>query len=164
MAGQKGRSGRRPKPTAQLKESGGFNVTRHRNRADVLVMPAKLDAPATLGKIGRDAWNRYIDNLPEALITQLDVYALQQLCEALELYAKVWPLFIDNPLDRDARITWQAVCAQIDRLGRQFGWTPQSRAALSLPSSESKEESMFGELIARMSPHSNLGDSAKCQR
>ena len=154
MASQKGRKGiggRPPKPTAQLKETGGYRKKRHETRADILVLPVRVQPPACLGEVGKEAWVRFVNNLPEALITNLDTDGLTQFCQALEAYAKVWPLFINDPIDKDIRITWQAVCAQVDRLGRQFGWTPQSRAGLSLPAKEAKEESMFGELMARMS-------------
>ena len=152
MAGQKGRSGgQNRKPTAQLKETGGYRATRHRKRADVLVIPCRVEPPSILGTVGKEAWIRYVNNLPEALITNLDTDGLTQFCQALELYPKVWEQFAADPFDKENRITWQALAAQVDRLGRQFGWTPQSRASLSLPAKEAKEESMFGELMARMS-------------
>jgi len=152
MAGVKGRSGgRNRKPTAQLKETGGYRKSRHKARADVLVMPVRVPPPDCLGDVGKEAWVRFVNNLPEALITSLDKDGLTQFCQALEAYAKVWPLFINDPIDKDIRITWQAICAQVDRLGRQFGWTPQSRAALSLPAKKEEEESVFSTLLARMS-------------
>ena len=91
MAGQKGRSGgQNRKPTAQLKETGGYRATRHKKRADVLVIPCRVEPPSILGTVGKEAWIRYVNNLPEALITNLDTDGLTQFCQALELYPKVW--------------------------------------------------------------------------
>ena len=104
-----------------------------------------------MGKIGKEVWTRFLTNLPEALITNLDTNSLAQFCEAIELYEKIKVEFANDPFNKDTRITWIAVCSQVDRLGRQFGWTPQSRAALSLPAKDTKDESVFGALLSRMS-------------
>jgi P27 family predicted phage terminase small subunit len=152
MAGVKGRSGgANRKPTAQLKVTGGYRAERHKNRADVAVPRAIIKPPRGMGKIGKEVWNRFLENLPEALITNLDLNSLAQFCEALELYDKIKVRFYNDPFDREARLIWKDVCAQVDRLGRQFGWTPQSRASLSLPAKETKDESAFSSLLSRMS-------------
>lgn len=148
--GRKGIGGRPPKPTAQLKQSGGYRTTRHKDRVDVLVVPVRVEPPSILGQVGREVWVRFVNNLPEALITSLDTDGLTHFCQALEMYPKVWEQFSADPFDKENRITWQALSTRIDTLGRQFGWTPQSRASLQLPASEKKEESPFNELIARM--------------
>ncbi len=151
MTGAKGRSGRPPKPTEQLKANGGYRATRHRNRADVAVPKATIKPPRGMGKVGKEVWNRFLTNLPEALITNLDLNSLAQFCEALEAYDQIKGVFAANPLDREVRLAWKDICAQVDRLGRQFGWTPQSRASLSLPAKDTKDESVFGALLSRMS-------------
>lgn len=151
MSGVKGRSGRPPKPTQQLKDSGGYRATRHRARADVAVPQAAIKPPRGMGKVGKEVWNRVLTNLPAALITNLDLDSLAQFCEALEAYDQIKGVFAANPLDREVRMAWKDICSQVDRLGRQFGWTPQSRAALSLPAKDTKDESVFGALLSRMS-------------
>ena len=154
MASQKGRKGiggRPPKATATLKAEGGYRATRHRDRVDVNIAPAKLAIPKHLGEAGRDLWQRVVGSLPEALLTSLDPDSLTQFCDMADAYAKIRPVFIADPIDKEIRISYMAVVSAMDRLGRQFGWTPQSRAGLQMGKKEDKEESAFGVLLARMS-------------
>jgi P27 family predicted phage terminase small subunit len=152
MAGRRGRSGgHNRKATATLKAEGGYRTERHDKRADTHVLPASLQSPKHLGEAGRDLWRRVVTSLPEALITNLDPDSLTQFCDLADSYAKIRPVFLADPIDKDIRIAYMAVIAAMDRLGRQFGWTPQSRASLQLPKAEDKEESAFGVLLARMS-------------
>jgi P27 family predicted phage terminase small subunit len=149
--GRKGIGGRPPKATATLKAEGGYRTERHDKRADTHVLPASLQSPKHLGEAGCDLWRRVVTSLPEALITNLDPDSLTQFCDLADSYAKIRPVFIADPIDKDIRIAYMAIIAAMDRLGRQFGWTPQSRASLQLPKAEDKEESAFGVLLARMS-------------
>src|SRR5690606_30696209 len=99
MAGVKGRSGGHNRKTTQtLKEEGGYRTTRHANRADVLVEPAKLPCPEHLGPIGKEAWSRIINALPESVVTKLDADSLSAYCDCLEVYAKLRPMFYDDPI------------------------------------------------------------------
>jgi P27 family predicted phage terminase small subunit len=152
MAGQKGRSGgQNRKSTAVLKAEGGYRSERHEKRADSMVPPANLPIPKHLGEAGRDLWQRVVGSLPEALLTSLDPDSLSQFCDMADAYAKLRPVFLADPIDKEIRISYMAVVSAMDRLGRQFGWTPQSRSGLQMGKKEDKEESAFGVLLARMS-------------
>ena len=152
MAGVKGRSGgHNRKSTAQLKAEGGYAVNRHRDRADETIKPTKLKRPTHFKKIGRDAWDRIVSALPEALLTSLDPDSLTMYCDLLENYHKLRPLFSADPLDKDTRIAFMATIDHLDKIGRQFGWSPQSRSGLKLPENKREDESAFGVLLSRMS-------------
>ena len=145
MAGVKGRSGRPRKSTAELKANGGYRPVRHENRADQLIEGAKLICPKHLKAIGKKAWKRIVEALPEQMLTNLDAESLSMYCDLIECYHNLRPQFIADPIDKDIRLSYFAVVNGMDRVGRQFGWTPQSRAGLHIV--EQKEESPFAEYL-----------------
>ena len=152
MAGVKGRSGgHNRKTTAKLKAEGGYRATRHRDRADQHAKPAAIVAPKHLGKTGKTLWSQVVESLPESLITSLDASALAMFCQLADVYEKLRPEFEADPIDKDLRISFLSVVSQMDRLGRQFGWTPQSRAGLTIAQADDKDESAFSALLSRMS-------------
>ena len=152
MTGVKGKSGGHNRKTTQkLKEEGGYRATRHRDRVDDKIAPAQLKCPEHLGEVGRDAWKRVTETLPAALITNLDPDSLAMFCDLLEAYSILRKEFLADPLDRYVRTSYFSTVAAIDKLGRQFGWTPQSRAGLNVKQQSNEEESAFSSLLARMS-------------
>ncbi|XZE56144.1 hypothetical protein SH139x_002225 [Planctomycetaceae bacterium SH139] len=153
MAGQKGRSGRLPKPTEQHVLDGTYRSDRHARRADVLVMAEQLQCPESLTGAAREAWERITLALPDDMLSRLDVDALWLYCQSWAQLLKVWPMFEDNPLDKDARITAMALCTEVDKLGRQFGWSPLSRASLRVPQREEADDPLT-ELMRRKAERS----------
>lgn len=152
MAGVKGRSGgQNRKATETLKAEGGYRTTRHRDRADIEVKPAAIQPPKHLGKAGKDLWKRVVESLPASLVTNLDPDSLAAFCDLADAYDRIRPQFMADPIDKEIRISYMAILDRMDKLGRQFGWTPQSRAGLSLGKSEDPDESAFSSLLARMS-------------
>jgi P27 family predicted phage terminase small subunit len=152
MAGVKGRSGgHNRKTTAKLKSEGGYRVTRHSDRADQFVKPAAIVPPKYLRKTGKALWNRVVGSLPESLITELDTDSLAMFCQLADMYEKLRPKFAADPINKDVRISFLSVVDRMDKLGRQFGWTPHSRAGLSLANADDKDESAFSALLSRMS-------------
>ena len=147
--GVKGK-GRPAKPTAELRATGGYRATRHRDRADEAIKPTSLERPKHFGKIGAEAWDRIVSALPPALMTSLDPDSLSMYCDLLETYHALRPLFMSDPLDKETRITFFTTIDHIDKIGRQFGWSPQSRSGLKMPE-QAREESGFDVLLARMS-------------
>lgn len=150
MAGMKGRSGgQNRKSTHQLKADGGYRRDRHGRRVDQMVAPATLTPPDHLSDIGRAAWIRITGSLDPSLITDLDVDSLTAFCDCLEAYSGIRPKYLAAPTDKDARIAFYAALDRMDKLGRQFGWSPQSRAGIQAPGDDS-EGSVFESLLARM--------------
>lgn len=148
MAGQKGRSGRLPKPTEQHVQDGTYRSDRHARRADVLVMAEQLECPESLTGAAQEAWQRITTALPDDALCQLDCDALWLYCQSWSQLLKVWPMFEENPLDKDCRITAMALCTEVDKLGRQFGWSPLSRASLRVPQREESDDPL-DELLKR---------------
>lgn len=150
MVGVKGRSGRKRKPTAQHKAEGTYNATRHKNRADVNVRPSTLSPPAHLTDAGKELWRRILDTLPAQIISKLDIEALSAYCDAVELYTKLRPMIMADPADKEVRIAWVAAANQMDKIGRQFGWTPVSRASLTMPPDDGGDDPLVEMMKRRM--------------
>lgn len=139
MAGVKGRSGgHNRKTTAQLKAEGTFDTSRHRNRVDIACKNEYPEMPSSLNQDGKELWQKVCDVLPKEVVTRLDGDSLRTYCECYQLYRKVYPMYLADPLDKELRLAWQGAIDRLDRLGRQFGWTPQARAGIHMP--EEKED------------------------
>jgi P27 family predicted phage terminase small subunit len=152
MAGVKGRSGgQNRKATETLKNEGGYRSARHKDRADVVIPASAIKPPQHLGKAGKDLWDRVISSIPPSMITKLDPDSLSAFCDLADVYENIRPMFMADPIDKDIRITYMAVVDRMDKLGRQFGWTPQSRAGLQLGKPKDEDESAFASLLSRMS-------------
>jgi len=142
MAGVKGQrsGGHNRKTAAQHKAEGTYKPSRHGNRVDLEVDTAAPVMPRGLEKAGKEMWKRICQTLPEKTVTKLDADSLRMYCETWQVYLKLYPIFRDDPLDSKARQSWQACVATLDKLGRQFGWTPQSRSALETPEPEQEDD------------------------
>lgn len=148
MPGIKGKSGgHNRKTTAEHATDGTYRAHRHSSRADVRVTPSALDCPEDLGDIAKETWSGVVDSLPEELLTKVHVGSLRMYCETIEQYRHVWPLFCADPLDKDLRITAMALIDRADKLGRQFGWTPQALAGLRVPPSDKDEPDPMVEFL-----------------
>lgn len=152
MAGVKGRSGgHNRKRTEQLKAEGGIRKHRHENRADVIIPPASVSTPEHLGEAGRELFERIVATLPKSLITKATIESLGMYADLWECYLSLRPQFLANPVDKDIRISYMSVVDRIDKLGRQFGWTPLSLSGIKVPEQPDKDEDVFESLISRMS-------------
>ena len=151
MPGQKGRSGRPNKSTEQHLLDGTYRPDRHAKRVDSRVAPASMPVPGDLGDHAAELWKRIVSSLPKEVLTNLDKDALRVYCETWEIYCKVQPLYQADPIDKELRITWTAVVDKLDKLGRQFGWTPQSRSALQMPSKGDEDEDPMTLFLKRRS-------------
>lgn len=152
MAGVKGRSGgHNRKRTEQLKAEGGLRKHRHENRADVLVPAAKVSAPSHLGEAGRELFDRIVDTLPKSLITKATIESLGMYADLWECYLSLRPQFLADPIDKDIRISYMSVVDRIDKIGRQFGWTPLALSGLKVPEKPDEADDVFEALLSRMS-------------
>jgi len=149
MPGQKGRSGRPPKPTTHHIEDGTFRKDRHGNRVELHVDAAVLQSPFESGSEEQQAWDRIVKTLPAEMLTNLDYDKLQVYCEAWGQYRRVWPEFVKDPLDKDVRITALSLMDKVIALGREFGMSPMSRMSLKLPPEEKEATDPLAEMMAR---------------
>lgn len=152
MPGAKGRSGgHNRKSVEQLKADGGFRADRHGQRAELVIESNPPEPPPHLSELGTVIWNRIVGELPPAILNRLDSQSLSVYCDLCELYSKLRPKFLDDPIDPEIRIAYFGTLDRMDKIGRQFGWSPHSRSALQMPKTEdAKEEDNFAELMARM--------------
>lgn len=154
MAGAKGRSGgQNRKTTAQLKAEGGYKSHRHKDRA--VVKPSDVKKPNHFGKLGSTLWDRVVKSLPKEALATIDTDALVAYCDMAELYEKTRPLVMADPLNKEARICFMSALDRMDKLGRQFGWTPQSRAGLTIPNQAEEEDNPIDILLERMGASNN---------
>lgn len=147
----KGRGGRPPKPLEKHEEDGTYRKDRHETRVDGKVPPSVLPCPADLGEHGAELWKRICSTLPKELITKLDSDALLSYCQTWELYRKIIPQVLADPMDKHLTCLWSKTIDKLDKLGRQFGWTPQARAGLHMPAKEETEDAMTEFLKRRTS-------------
>jgi len=83
MAGQRGRSGRRPAPT-HLKLLAGNPGKRRLNPNEPRPEPGVPDMPAWLPRRARPFWGRLVADLePLGVLTKADVFALAMLADCL---------------------------------------------------------------------------------
>ena len=145
MAGRKGRSGRKPKPTAILKLTGGYRADRHK-RTEPAPPSGVPDAPKCLrkGTLAREEWDRITALLAEArCVTPLDRSALTAYCIEYARYIKANNRLrlvrtmlsestkgtkMPHPL---LRISDRAL-ANMLRICQEFGLTPAARTRLDI--------------------------------
>lgn len=153
MPGVKGQrsGGHNKKMTEQHKADGTYQKCRHETRVDTKVPSSILPCPADLGEHGAELWKRICATLPKELITKLDTDSLMAYCQTWELYRKIIPQVLDDPMDKHLTCLWAKTVDKLDKLGRQFGWTPQARAGLHMPAKEDTEDAMTEFLKRRTS-------------
>jgi len=156
MAGAKGRSGgHNRKATRELKADGGFRSHRHGDRADVKIPVAKLSPPEILTDAQRELWLRVVSTLPVGLVTKLDQELLLAYCDQWEAYLMLRRSYLADPIDKDIRISYKSCVDTLDKLGRQLGWSTQSRPALQMPSDKDDNDDPFSTFLDRMGSKPN---------
>lgn len=150
MPGVKGRSGRRPKPTAVLKATGGYRKDRHGNRLDTVAAVGKPQKPDGLSPIQSALWDDVVDNLPEGVLGSIDTIGLTCLVDWYGIYCtlmdRVEEDITDLQMQRSASKVWRC----FHQIALDYGLTPSSRARLQIPPRQSDTESNFEAIIARM--------------
>ena len=148
MPGVKGRSGgHNAKAATEHVKDGTYRKDRHGSRMELHVDPAKLECPFEPGSEESKAWDRIVDTLPPEHITHLDFDKLRVYCQTWGQYCRVWPKFVDDPLDKDIRITALALVDRVIALGREFGTSPLARMSLKLPADDKAETDPLTEFI-----------------
>lgn len=153
-----GRRGPPKKPTEIRLLHGTHRKDRYGDVAqEVAPPPGDLDAPAWLGKIGKDFWNYIAPRVGKMkLLTELDRESLALMCNAYEIVrlanANIKANGITQTTDKDRTLANPAVAirasaaAEFDRWARQFGLTPAARQGMKSGdvSSDADELKFFG--------------------
>ena len=152
MPGVKGRSGgQNRKSSSQHQIEGTFRGHRHSDRLDLALKPIEsVKPPRGLKKRGLELWNKIVKALSGKCLTDAHLEALEEYCFAWELSCKLRPLMLKNPLDKETRIAWKTAVDNLDRLGRQFGWTPLASSGIKVAGGDSEQKSDLGLLLEKM--------------
>lgn len=150
MAGQAGRPVAKSKE--QLKREGGYREDRHADRIDLRQENFKSlnkEPPQHMGNYAKDCWRYQVENLPEESLTTLDHFSLMIFCDMYEVYCKSRQILKNDALDSKARQAMMSAAQAMDKIGKQFGWTPQSRAGIPQVEKDDDDDA-FSSLIASM--------------
>jgi len=146
MSGRKGRSGRRPLPTALKKARGTYRKDRSpaakAGKAELAFPPAKLAAPAWLDKTAKAEWAKVVPQLDLVqVLTEPDLLQLAAYCAAASLWIQATKQYQregrtvkspggvlrQHPMIRVA----QEARAQALRFAIEFGLTPAARSRIA---------------------------------
>lgn len=141
MAGRKGRSGRRPKPTEVKELQGTLRPGREKKRnagAEGLRFPvARLLPPAWLDDEGENEWNRIVPLLDGVrVLTEPDLVALANYCEAVSLLIRATKTYHREGIMK-GKGAHPAVAVARDarnqclRFAIEFGLTPAARTRVA---------------------------------
>jgi len=148
MAGKKGRSGRRPIPTAVKKARG--TLRKHRTRTDEMKLPriSRLTPPEFLDSYGLEEWNRIVPMLDNVrVLTDADLLALGNYCSTVSVCIRATletnkslmaPVIKGSKMRRVHPMIRVAKEARAEclRYAQEFGLTPSSRSRISAPGPE----------------------------
>lgn len=120
--------GRPPKTVEELKLHGNFNVTRHKDRLAAPVATGQPIKPDHLTGEASDLWDfiaaKLVDN---GTVKEQDTMALVVACEMWALYRAAVTVSLENPADRDARITVLHYKAAWESSAAKLGLNPADR-------------------------------------
>lgn len=130
--------GRPAKSIAQHRADGTYREDRHGERAAIEdALDGKLERPKHLDGEAKKHWDLVVAQLKDASIAKaIDQVSLLAMCEAWALYRKCYPLLMDNPFDKDLRITTYTALDRWNYFAQRFGLTPADRSKLKVESEE----------------------------
>ena len=144
--------GRKPKPS-RMKVLTGNPGKRALNAEEPIPAPVVPECPPELSPTARREWDRLVADLaPLRLLTSLDRAALAAYCGAYALWAEAteaiqkYGTMVKSPSGYPMQSPYVAIAnrqAEIMlRIAAEFGFTPASRARISLPQND--EPDLFG--------------------
>ena len=143
-------AGRRPKSSADHKRDGTFRADRHGNRADLKLPPAtNREPPEDMAAEGKELWHRVVESMPKESFTLISREGLVAYCEAWLMLRLVTPIAFADPSDKNKRIAWKSAIETVDKLGRQFGWTPSAAASIKTQPVDNEQPSDFEKWLNR---------------
>lgn len=118
-------SGRRRRPTAELKLHGTFRQDRNGNRRDdQLQLGGILDDPPQ-GEHARQMWDAIVGTLPPGVLGQMDTMLLRGACEQWQRYRG-----LHEAGEGDKALK---VLVELSKLMGRLGLTPTDRSKLNIP-------------------------------
>ena len=133
MAGKRGRSGPKAKPTELKILDGTFRKSRDgapEGRPDLSgeIIPPELRSPAAL-----DMWETQVQRLIDSeVIKPTDVPMALSMCQLWGLYCECYEAARMNPIDKDTRIAVCSYWTKFEQVAARFGMNPSDRSRLRL--------------------------------
>jgi len=133
MAGKKGRSGGRPKPTALHISQGTHRADRHGPIDSQVEFDPEIEKPNFECPYAEAMWNKEVQATIDAgIVTKVDGPLLRSACDLWGLYMMSCQIATNDPTDRDARIAVTAYWAKFEQAAARFGWNPSDRSRLKI--------------------------------
>lgn len=122
-------SGRKRKPTAELKLYGAFSQARHGRRADDLFPAGKPEKLIGMTAGGRKAFDLVVQHFPAGVLSPLDAPMLAGMAEWFALYWSIHRAMAKAGTVEPAMITAAQTAWRCFRdAAVQFGMSPSARA------------------------------------
>jgi hypothetical protein len=141
MPGQKGRSGRKRKPTAQHIADGTYQKCRHENRADNVPADGWPEKPGGLSPMQEKLWDDVTTCLPSQCLGKIDTAGLRDMVRLYGIYCDLISLVEQDPSDSS---TVNTMCKVFDRFwkyAQDYGLTAVARSRLDAPI-ENRDDAM----------------------
>ncbi len=133
MAGKKGRSGRKPKPTVLHIAQGTHRNDRHGPQDAQPEIDPTLTKPEFECPYASKLWDDEVQATIDAgLATKVDGPLLRSACELWGLYVMSYQIALNDPTDKDARIAVTNYWAKFEQAAARFGWNPSDRSRLKI--------------------------------
>lgn len=139
--------GRPPKSTAQHKADGTYNVTRHRNRADVNWPAHAPEPPADLTPYAYNMWQTYIATCPPEMLSEVDSTVLEQACRWGAISAELTTFVEHNPLQLDVLKAAATASQKFYAYCSKLGLSPVDRARLKAPDPKSLDDDPLDSML-----------------
>lgn len=140
---------RPPKPIAQLKAQGTFNVTRHGDREDEPSSGTAIVCPDWLDGEALEFWKAQVPNLEAmGILDGIDSSSLAGLCVAWSNWRRE-----QDALDSGTGHIYRVACAWnlFSKIASQFGFDPVSRTKLA--TTKPVEDDPFTEWLKEKNAH-----------
>ena len=134
------------KPNSVHAMAGSWRGDRHGTRHDRPRLEGMPEPPDDMSSAAKEHWDEIVPQLIEAnVVRQIDQHALSHLCETHSLLKATAMRLREDPIDRDARLSFSQYFDRWARLAAQFGLTPQSRnhIAAEVPREEDKRQQLL---------------------
>lgn len=142
MPGVKGRSGRRPKPTASKELAGNPGKRKLNKNEPDFALVTNIDAPEWMCPLSQEMWQRVVPSLlAEKVLCVTDLHNVEAFCTAyanwraaqasVSQFGIVVTSAMGSPIKNPALTAQKEAAAQMVTFGSLLGLDPSSRSRLT---------------------------------
>lgn len=133
MAGKRGRSGPKPKPTMLSIADGTHRPDRHGEIGEAVRADTHFEKPNFQCTYADALWEETIvPAMAAGYLTVLDAPLCRSVCELWGLYVMSYDIALSEPTDKDARIAVTNYWAKFEQAAARLGLNPCDRARLKI--------------------------------